>query len=55
MRSVMAEASDAFLTDVQTLRERARKSLEDGAIMPTYKGDPEKTIELLRSRMAETP
>ncbi|MBA2934465.1 bacterioferritin [Sphingomonas sp. CGMCC 1.13654] len=48
----MAEASDAFLTDVQTLRERARKSLEDGAIMPTYKGDPEKTIELLQSVVA---
>ncbi len=43
---------DAFLTDVQTLRERARKSLEDGAIMPTYKGDPEKTIELLQSIVA---
>src|ERR1700753_2102185 len=52
MRSVMAEASDAFLTDVQTLRERARKSLEDGEIMQTYKGDPEKTIELLQSVVA---
>jgi bacterioferritin len=43
---------DAFLSDVQTLRERARKSLEEGAIMPTYKGDPEKTIELLQSVVA---
>jgi bacterioferritin len=44
--------SDAFLSDVQTLRERARKSLENGAIMPTYRGDPKKTIELLQSVVA---
>jgi bacterioferritin len=44
----MAEASNPFLTDVQTLRERAQKSLEDGAVTATYKGDPEKTIELLQ-------
>ncbi len=42
----------AFLTDVKTLRERARQSLDDGAIMPTYKGDPEKTIELLQTVVA---
>ena len=47
----MAEA-DAFLTDVQTLREKARKSLEDGAVTPTYKGDVDKTIELLQSIVA---
>jgi bacterioferritin len=40
--------ASAFLTDVKTLRERARKSLDDGAIMPTYKGDPEQTIDLLQ-------
>jgi bacterioferritin len=44
--------ADPFLTDVATLRERARKSLDDGAVMPTYKGDPEKTIELLQSIVA---
>lgn len=48
----MPDAADPFLTDVKTLRERARKSLDDGAIMPTYKGDPEKTIELLQSVVA---
>ncbi|MDH7638160.1 ferritin-like domain-containing protein [Sphingomonas oryzagri] len=48
----MAEAADPFLTDVKTLRDRARKSLDDGAIMPTYKSDPEKTIELLQSVVA---
>ncbi len=29
----------AFLTDVKTLRARARRSLADGAVMPSYKGD----------------
>lgn len=48
----MADDADSFLTDVTTLRERARKSLDDGAVMPTYKGDPEKTIELLQSVVA---
>jgi bacterioferritin len=43
---------DAFLTDVKTLRERARQSLEDGAVTPTYKGDVDKAIELLQSIVA---
>ncbi|WBO22745.1 ferritin-like domain-containing protein [Sphingomonas abietis] len=42
----------AFLTDVKTLRARAKKSLDDGAVMPTYQGDPEKTIELLQAVVA---
>jgi bacterioferritin len=46
------QGQSAFLTDVKTLRERARQSLDDGAIMPTYKGDPEKTIELLQTVVA---
>ena len=44
--------NDAFLTDVQTLRGRAKRALDDGAIMPTYKGDPEKSVELLQSVVA---
>lgn len=47
-----AKKPDMSLTDVATLRERARKSLEDGAVVATYKGDPEKTIELLQSVVA---
>jgi bacterioferritin len=46
------QGQSAFLTDVKTLRERARQSLNDGAIMPTYKGDPERTIELLQTVVA---
>lgn len=49
---VKSTNTHAFLTDVKTLRARARKSLEDGAIMPSYKGDVDQTIELLQSVVA---
>lgn len=45
-------SENTFLTDVQTLRERAAKSLEDGALVPTYKGDADKTIEILQMVLA---
>jgi bacterioferritin len=41
-----------FLTDVRTLRERARKNLRQGAVTSTYKGDAGKTIEILQSVLA---
>ena len=41
-----------FLTDVKTLRERARKHLETGAIGSNYIGDVKKTIEILQSVLA---
>ncbi|HEU4959194.1 MAG TPA: ferritin-like domain-containing protein [Sphingomonas sp.] len=41
-----------FLTDVKTLRDRARKSLDEGAVMPSYKGDVDKTIALLQTVVA---
>jgi bacterioferritin len=41
-----------FLTDVQTLRERARKHLADGAVTATYKGDVKRTIEILQTVLA---
>lgn len=41
-----------FLTDVKTLRERARKNLDEGAITSTYKGDVNKTIDILQSVLA---
>jgi bacterioferritin len=45
-------ADKAFLTDVQTLRDRARKHLETGAIASTYVGDVNKTIEILQAVLA---
>jgi bacterioferritin len=47
-----AGAQKPFLTDVTTLRERARKNLNDGAIGSNYVGDVNKTLEILQSVLA---
>jgi bacterioferritin len=41
-----------FLTDVEELRSRARKSLEKGAITPAYHGNVKQTIDILQSVLA---
>jgi bacterioferritin len=41
-----------FLTDVKSLRERARQNLDDGALGSNYIGDVSKTIEILQSVLA---
>jgi bacterioferritin len=41
-----------FLTDIKTLRERARKNLGDGGITHAYKGDPKKAIAILQTVLA---
>src|SRR6185312_16318234 len=49
----MANASaQPFLSDVKTLRARARKQIKDGALTPNYGGDAKKTIEILQSVLA---
>jgi bacterioferritin len=45
-------AEQPFLSDVKTLRARAREHLELGAVTSTYGGDPKKTIEILQSVLA---
>ncbi|NHN87422.1 ferritin-like domain-containing protein [Acetobacter conturbans] len=52
MSTKTADADNTFLTDIQTLRERARKSLGEGAITPAYKGDVKKAIDLLQTVVA---
>ncbi|CAN5290679.1 ferritin-like domain-containing protein [soil metagenome] len=47
-----APTKTAFLSDVETLRARAKQSLDDGAVMPSYKGDVDRTIELLQTIVA---
>jgi len=47
-----ANVQKPFLSDVQTLRERARKNLNDGAIGSNYVGDVNKTIGILQSVLA---
>src|ERR1700759_4495702 len=44
--------NENFLTDIKTLRDRARQHLETGAVTPTYEGDPRKTIDILQSVLA---
>lgn len=41
-----------FLTDVHTLRDRARSHLETGNVTPSYKGDVAQAIEILQSVLA---
>jgi bacterioferritin len=41
-----------FLSDVKTLRERARKNMGTGVVTDTYVGDVKKTIEILQSVLA---
>jgi bacterioferritin len=48
----MNDQKTPFLSDVKTLRERARQHLSRGAVTPTYVGDVGKTIELLQSVLA---
>lgn len=44
--------ADTFISDVKTLRDRARQHLEDGAVTPAYGGDVDKTIEILQAVLA---
>jgi bacterioferritin len=44
--------SKPFLTDVKTLRERARQHLERGNRTSTYVGDPKETVAILQSVLA---
>jgi bacterioferritin len=48
----MTDTKTPFLTDVKTLRERARQHLDQGAVTSTYKGDARNTIETLQSVLA---
>jgi bacterioferritin len=48
----MADRREPFLSDIKTLRERARRHLEQGVVTDTYEGDATKTIEILQSVLA---
>jgi bacterioferritin len=45
-------SSQPFLSDIKTLRERARKNIGTGNVTFTYGGDAKKTIEILQSVLA---
>jgi len=50
--SAQPSTTKPFLTDVKTLRDRARKNIGDGAVTSTYGGDVGKTIDILQSVLA---
>ena len=45
-------ANKPFLTDIKTLRKRARQHIEHGAVTPGYKGNRETVIKLLNEALA---
>src|SRR3984957_4283513 len=51
-RSTGGSPSKPFLSDVLTLRNRARKNLSEGVVTQTYGGDVQRTIEILQSVLA---
>jgi bacterioferritin len=44
--------ANEFLTDVQTLRKRARQHIENGAVTDAYKGDRKTVLRLLNEALA---
>jgi bacterioferritin len=48
----IAMASKPFLTDIQTIRQRAREHIEKGAITEGYKADRDTVIKLLNDALA---
>jgi bacterioferritin len=45
-------ANESFLTDVKTLRERARQHIEQGAVTPGYTAKRETVVKLLNEALA---
>lgn len=45
-------AQQPFLSDIKTLRERARKHIENGAVTPGYSGDRQTILKLLGEALA---
>ena len=52
MPDIPTTNSKPFLTDVKTLRDRARQNIAEGAMTWTYNGDPKQTVEILQSVLA---
>jgi bacterioferritin len=48
----MAMAEKYFLTDIETLRKRAREHMDKGAVTPGYQGDRETIIKVLNEALA---
>jgi bacterioferritin len=49
---VKAVSDKSFLTDIKTLRERARQHIEQGAVTEGYKADRDTVVKLLNEALA---
>jgi bacterioferritin len=52
MENQVVDQSKPFLTDVQTLRKRARSTIEQGAVTSGYRADRATVIHLLNTALA---
>ena len=52
MNEGMKKSKGAFLTDIKTLRERARKHLENGAVTEGYHADRTMVVKILNEALA---
>jgi bacterioferritin len=52
MQRSEAVANQPFLTDIKTLRERARQHIENGAVTEGYRADRETVVKLLNEALA---
>lgn len=52
MGKEMPNKKKPFLTDVKTLRRRAREHIERGAVTEGYRGDPEVVVKILNEALA---
>ena len=51
-KKTAAKRAQSFLTDIKTLRERARKNLRDGGITHSYTADPKTAVAILQTVLA---
>jgi bacterioferritin len=47
-----SNTAEPFLSDVKSLRDRARRRIEDGVVTDTYVGDAKRAIEILQAVLA---
>ena len=51
-QAVAKESKKPFLTDIKTIRERARQHIQDGAVTESYGGNTETACKLLNEALA---
>ncbi len=51
-KGIIMDTDKPFLTDIKTIRERARRHIENGAVTDNYKGDLQTVLRLLNEALA---